>query len=46
MNLCLKKIVGNWDLGFAMDKHTASSTYTGDSEYGRPTFDSVRTEVA
>ncbi len=45
MNICLKQIVGNWDLGFAMDKHTASSTYVGDNEYGHPTFDTVRTEV-
>lgn len=36
MNGCLKQIVGNWDQGFAMDKHTASSTYAGDNEYGRP----------
>ncbi|HGM6909259.1 TPA: ComF family protein [Serratia marcescens] len=45
MNVNIKQIVGNWDLGFAMDKHTASSTYTGDNEYGRPMFDTTRTEV-
>jgi len=28
-----------------MDKHTVSSTYTGDNAYGHPTFDTVRSEV-
>lgn len=41
----LLKIIGNWDLGYALDKHTLSSVYTGDDEYGHPKFDTTRTEV-
>ncbi|UTV53985.1 ComF family protein [Burkholderia arboris] len=32
-------------MGFALDKHTVSSTYIGDDENGHARFDTVRTEV-
>lgn len=41
----IKKINGNWDDGIVLDKHVLSSTYTGDNEYGRPTFDTTRSDV-
>lgn len=40
-----KIIVGNWNSGYALDKHIISSTYVGDNQYGRPTFDTKRTEI-
>ena len=36
---------GPWDNGISLDKHTLSSVYTGDNEYGHPTFDTTRTDV-
>lgn len=41
----IKQIDGNWDLGFALDKHKIRSIYTGDNAYGHPQFDTLRTEV-
>lgn len=38
-------IKGNWDLGFALDKHSLKSTFTGYNDYGHATFETVRTEV-
>lgn len=45
MNVNIRKTTGPWDNGFSLDKHTLSSAYTGDNEYGHPTFDTTRTEV-
>lgn len=45
MKVHVKQIYGNWDLGFALDKHMARSSYLGDDEHGHPRFDSERTEV-
>ncbi len=45
METNLKAISGNWDAGFALDKHTRSSTYLGDDAYGHPQFDTKRSEV-
>src|SRR3954454_19072065 len=39
------RLQGNWDAGYALDKHKISSTYIGDNEYGYPQFDTLRTEV-
>lgn len=36
---------GNWDAGFGLDKHTLSSTYIGDNEYGHPQFDTTRSDI-
>ncbi|ASS56907.1 ComF family protein [Rhizobium leguminosarum] len=44
MKVHLRKISGVWDEGYALDKHMLHSTFTGYNEYGRPTFDNVRTE--
>lgn len=38
MAVNLRKIEGNWDLGYALDKHMLSSTFTGHNEYGHPTL--------
>lgn len=45
MQVDLREVHGNWDRGFALDKHKISSTYTGDNEWGHPQFDTVRTEA-
>jgi len=45
MKTNVKKIDGNWDHGIVLDKHVLSSTYTGDNEYGHPTFDTTRSEI-
>ena len=37
MKLNPKKICGNWNLGFTLDKHTLSSIYTGHNEFGYAT---------
>jgi predicted amidophosphoribosyltransferase len=41
----IRKIDGPWDLGLVLDKHTLSSTYLGDNEFGRPQFNTVRSDV-
>jgi len=35
------KIEGSWEKGYAFDIHTISSVFTGDNEFGHPTFDTV-----
>ncbi|WP_186306755.1 ComF family protein [Pantoea ananatis] len=45
MNVNIKPIASNWDLGYAMDKHLIKSTYLGENEYGKPMFDNERTEI-
>lgn len=45
MQVNVKKIFGKWDIGYSLDKHTISSVFTGNNEYGHPTFDTTRTEV-
>ena len=45
MNVNIRKMRGPWDNGISLDKHTLSSVYTGDNEYGHPTFDTTRTDV-
>lgn len=44
MQVQIKKIEGSWDLGFALHKHTLSSAYLGDDEWGHPRFDTTRSE--
>ncbi len=41
----IKKISGNWDLGFALDKHTLKSEFIGNNEFGHPQFHTTRTEA-
>ncbi len=45
MQVNVQKIFGKWDIGYSLDKHTISSVFTGNNEYGHPTFDTTRTEV-
>jgi len=45
MKTSVKELKGNWDLGYVLDKHTISSTYIGDNQYGRPQFDTLRSEA-
>lgn len=45
MKAKIKQINGKWKLGYALDKHTLSSVYLGDDEYGHPRFQTTRTEV-
>lgn len=39
------KINGPWKQGYAFDIHTIESIYTGDNEYGHPTFDTKRSPM-
>jgi predicted amidophosphoribosyltransferase len=41
----IRQINGNWDLGYTLDKHTLYSAYNGHNEYGRPQFDTTRSEI-
>lgn len=45
MKTNVKQIFGNWNEGWCLDKHSVSSIYTGDNEYGKPQFETTRTEV-
>lgn len=44
MQVQIRKLEGSWDLGYALHKHTLSSVYLGDDEYGHPRFDTTRSE--
>jgi predicted amidophosphoribosyltransferase len=44
-NINPMRIPGRWREGFVLDYHTLTSVYTGDDEFGRPTFETTRTEV-
>lgn len=45
MKVQVKQLQGNWNKGYALDKHMVSSTFTGYNEAGHPQFDNQRTEV-
>lgn len=45
MQVAMRQVFGPWDQGWVLAKHTLSSTYLGDNEYGRPTFQTIRSEV-
>jgi hypothetical protein len=45
VKVSIRQITGNWDLGYVLDKHRLSSIYLGDNEYGRPQFDTTRSEA-
>jgi len=45
MKINLLKIDGNWDLGYALDKHTISSEFIGYNEFEHPQYDTRRTEI-
>ncbi len=39
------QVHGNWDLGYVLDWHTQNSTFIGEDEYGKPKFETIRTEI-
>lgn len=45
MEVRLRQIYGNWDKGYALDKHTVSSTPIGTNEWGHTIWDTKRTEA-
>lgn len=45
MEVNIKKIEGNWTLGYSLDKHTTRSTPIGYNEYGHMQFDTERPEA-
>lgn len=45
MQVNVEQIVGIWDLGYSLDKHTIKSTPIGCNEYGHMQFDTLRPEV-
>jgi len=42
MEVNIRQILGNWDLGYSLDKHTLSSTPKGYNEHGHMQYDTVR----
>lgn len=44
MQVQVRKLKGSWDLGYALHKHTLSSVYLGDDQYGHPRFETTRSE--
>ena len=40
-----RQIKGEWTSGYALDIHTLSSEYLGDDEYGRPQYDTRRSDM-
>lgn len=44
MEVQVRKLQGSWDLGYALHKHTLSSVYIGDDEWGHARFDNTRSE--
>lgn len=44
MEVQVRKLNGSWDLGYALHKHTLSSVYIGDDEWGHPRFETARSE--
>lgn len=45
MQVNLKKIVGTWEEGWVLDKHTLRSEFKGYNSFGHAEFNTVRTEV-
>ncbi len=44
MQVQVRKLDGSWDSGYALHKHTLSSVYLGEDEYGHARFDTKRSE--
>ena len=40
-----RRLQGPWDVGYALDVHTVSSTFIGNGPAGRPVFDTVRSQI-
>ena len=45
MEVDVKQIHGNWDLGYSLDKHTTRSIPIGPNEWGHMQFDTLRPEA-
>jgi len=45
LKVALRQIRGPWDEGWVLDKHSVSSVYEGENQYGHPQFKTTRTEV-
>ena len=45
MQVHIKKLIGSWNDGYALDKHMLSSTFGGYDEYGHAQFDNRRSEA-
>jgi len=45
MKTNIMEIDGTWESGLVLDWHTAHSEYIGDNQFGRPQFETTRTEV-
>ena len=45
MEVNVKEIKGEWDLGYSLDKHTLHSQYIGVNASGRSMFDTTRSEA-
>jgi hypothetical protein len=45
MKVNLRQLKGNWDDGYALDKHVLQSTFLGYNESGHATFDTDRSEA-
>lgn len=45
MKVNVQRIFGNWDIGYSLDKHSSSSIFIGNNEFGHPMFDTTRTEI-
>lgn len=43
MKVKIKRLSGNFNDGYALDKHIVSSVFLGNNEWGRPQFDTTRT---
>jgi predicted amidophosphoribosyltransferase len=44
MKVQLKTLEGSWDAGYALNKHTLSSDFIGNNEFGHAMFDTKRSE--
>jgi predicted amidophosphoribosyltransferase len=44
MQVAIRQLKGNWDLGYALHKHVLKSTYLGHDENGHPRFETTRSE--
>ena len=45
LKVSLRQILGPWDAGWVLDKHSLHSIYIGDDEYGHARYDTTRTEI-
>lgn len=39
------KLIGNWDVGYALDQHVITSERVGEDPFGRPVFNNTYSEI-